>query len=163
MLDPLTALSLASNIVQFIDFGTKLLAKGYELYESADGASVGNAELEFIARDLQKLNDRLKPPLSPKTNPTSSTPSEAALRKLNDKCSGVADELINALTKLKVQGTSNRRWKSFRQALSSLWKKEEVNAITTRLQNFRDELNLHILVSMRYSLKPLILSSPIQS
>jgi hypothetical protein len=53
MLDPLTALSLAGNIVQFVDFSTKLLAKGHELYKSADGTSVGYSELEAIAKDLQ--------------------------------------------------------------------------------------------------------------
>jgi hypothetical protein len=62
MLDPLTALSVAGNIVQFIDFSTKLIAKGHELYNSVDGATVGNAELEVIARDLQDLNGRLQSP-----------------------------------------------------------------------------------------------------
>lgn len=151
MLDPLTALSLAGNIVQFVDFSTKLLAKGHELYKSADGTSVGYSELEAIAKDLQELNDCLKQPTpSQQADSKSSTNSEAALRRLSEQCSGVAGELVNALDKLKVQGTSNRHWKSFRQALKCLMKKEEVDAITARLQHFRDELNLHVLVTMRY-------------
>jgi hypothetical protein len=151
MLDPLTALSLAGNIIQFIDFSTKLVAKGHELYNSADGASIGNAELEVIAKDLQDLNGRLQQ--SPPSAATKSilTDSDIALRKLSGKCSGVAGELVGALDKLKVQGTSNRRWKSLRQALKGLMKKEEVDAIAERLQTFREELNLHILVSMRYA------------
>ena len=154
MLDPLTALSLAGNIIQFVDFGTKVLAKGHELYKSTAGASIDHTELETIAKDLQEINDRLRQRKdSQETQSKTATDSEVALRKLSEQCSGVAEELIGALEKLKVQGTSNRRWKSFRQALKGLMKKEELDAITIRLQHFRDELNLHILVSMRYAIK----------
>jgi flagellar motility protein MotE (MotC chaperone) len=148
MLDPLTALSLAGTIVQFVDFSTKLVAKGHELHNSADGASIGNAELEVMAKDLQELNRRLQK-LQPShgTDETTLTDSNVALRKLSQQCSGIATELVDALDNLKVQSTSNRRWKSFRQALKGLMKKEEVDAIAKRLENFRDELNLHILVS----------------
>ncbi|KAE9381924.1 hypothetical protein N431DRAFT_539452 [Stipitochalara longipes BDJ] len=152
MLDPMTALSLAGNIVQFVDFSTKLIVKGHELYTSCDGASVGNAELEVIAKDLQELNERLKPSQTEQAGTTRLTDSDIALCKLSEQCSRVAGELISALEKLKVQGTANRRWKSFRQALKWLMKKEEVEAIAQRLQTFRNELDLHILVSMRENL-----------
>ncbi len=66
MLDPLTALSIASSIVQFVDYGSKLLSKSYELYESADGTTIGNAELEVIAKDLQDLNEWIQCPLRPR-------------------------------------------------------------------------------------------------
>ncbi|PMD33834.1 hypothetical protein L207DRAFT_535085 [Hyaloscypha variabilis F] len=152
MLDPLTALSVAGNIVQFVDFSIKLVARGTELYNSADGASIGNAELEVIANDLQELNSRLQPsPPAPDTVKTNWT-ADTALHKLTEQCSTVAGELLQALNRLKVEGTSNRRWKSVRQALKALMKKDEVDAIVQRLQHFRDELNLHILVSMRDTL-----------
>ena len=152
MLDPLTALSVAGNIVQFIDFSTKLIAKGHELYNSVDGATVGNAELEVIARDLQDLNGRLQSPRPSEKVKAVLPDSDLALQTLSEKCSGVAAELTDALNKLKVQGTANRRWKSVRQALKGLMRKEELEAMVKRLQLLRDELNLHILVSMRYKL-----------
>jgi hypothetical protein len=164
MLDPLTALSVAGNIVQFIDFSTKLVAKGAELYNSAYGASIGHAELEVIVNDLQELNSRLQPsPLTPDTVKNTWTAEDTALHKLTEQCSTVARELLQALNKLKVEGTSNRRWKSVRQALKGLIKKAEVDAIVQRLQHFRDELNLHILVSMRYAPQLLRACNPLQS
>lgn len=161
MLDPLTALSLAGNIIQFVDFSTKLVVKGREQYKSADGASVGDAELEAIAKDLQGVNHRLTSSLQI-AHARTLTASDEALHKLSEQCSSVAEELIHILDKLKVHGTSNRRWKSFRKALKSLMKKEEVDAIAKRLQHFRDELNIHILVSMRYGfeLLPFVLRYP---
>jgi len=35
MAEALAAIGLAGNIVQFVDFGTKLVLKGQELYQSA--------------------------------------------------------------------------------------------------------------------------------
>jgi hypothetical protein len=150
VLDPLTALAIAGSIVQFVDFSSKLLAKGHELYAAVDGASIGYSELETIARDLNALNDRLQQCLPSQQHDPTQPDSEAGLRRLSAQCSVVAGELVPALEGLKVQGTANRRWKSFRQALKCMMKKEEVNAIATRLQCLRDELNLHILVSIRY-------------
>jgi len=155
MLDPLTALSVAAAVVQFVDFGNKLLVKGHELHKSPDGASVGNSELEIIAKELQQLIHRLSQPLpSMEVQGTALNDSEAALVNLSQQCSNVADELLCTLRKLKVvEGSSNRRWKSFRQALKCLWRKEEVEAMVNRLQGFRERLNLHVLVSMRYGFR----------
>ena len=88
MLDPLTALSLAGTIVQRVDFSTTLLAKGNEMYKSADGISVGDAELEVIAKDLQGLNGRLMLSApSAQDNKTILTESGLALHKLSEQCS----------------------------------------------------------------------------
>ena len=150
MLDPLTALSVAGTIVQFVDFSSKLLAKSREIYESASGASIDNNQLEAIAKDLEGLNARLRKPLP---SQQSLDDSDISLVKLGEQCAGVAAELIHALEELKVRGTTHLRWKSFRKALKSVRKREEVEAITLRLQNFREELNLHILVNLRYVLQ----------
>ncbi len=109
MLDPLTALSIAGNIFQFIDFSTKLISKGHELYNSADGVSVGNAELEVIAKDLQHLHGRLQSPRPSENVKAVVSDSDLALQTLSKECSGVVAELTDALNKLKVQGTANRR------------------------------------------------------
>jgi hypothetical protein len=56
MLDPLTALSLAGNIIQFVDFATKLFIKGREIYNPAEGLSVCDQELEMITKDLRDVS-----------------------------------------------------------------------------------------------------------
>jgi hypothetical protein len=157
MLDPFTALSVAAAVVQFVEFGSKLLLKGHELHKSPDGASVGNGELETIAKELQQLAHRLlQPLLSIETQDTALKDSEAALVNLSKECSSAAEELLCTLRTLKVVGgSSNRCWKSFRQALKCLWRKEKVEAMANRLQGFRERLNLHVLISMRYGFSPI--------
>jgi hypothetical protein len=56
MADPLTALGLASNIVQLITFASSLVSKTREISKSANGALVANLELEAIASNLQELS-----------------------------------------------------------------------------------------------------------
>ncbi|KAK1955985.1 hypothetical protein LY78DRAFT_663887 [Colletotrichum sublineola] len=49
-MDPITALSLASNIISFIDFGTKLLHGTKNIYDK--GFLEENATLEVVARQM---------------------------------------------------------------------------------------------------------------
>ena len=53
-MDPLAALSLAGNIIQFVDFGGRLLGGAGEIYRSADGSLKVHDELELVATDLRE-------------------------------------------------------------------------------------------------------------
>ena len=59
MLDPLTAIGLASAIVQFVDYGSKVIGMASEMYKSADGALKDNAELEDWTTKIDQSSDRI--------------------------------------------------------------------------------------------------------
>jgi hypothetical protein len=61
----------------------------------------------------------------------------------------LSDELITALDKLQCQG-NGRKWNSVQQALKGLWGRERIEALPKRLDGFRQQLVLNILVSLRY-------------
>jgi hypothetical protein len=62
----------------------------------------------------------------------------------------VADELLSRLQKLKVAVDAEHRvWKSFRQASKMVWSKKELDDLSARLSSFRDELQFHILISLK--------------
>jgi hypothetical protein len=61
-MDPLTAVGLAGNIVQFVDFTGKLISATQKLYVSESGANAENLELEGLAQNLQQLAERDTPP-----------------------------------------------------------------------------------------------------
>ena len=71
MLDPWTALSLAGNIVQFVDFGTKVFVEGRSLYKSTTGLSSVNQELDFVAEEVHKFVGALRRPLTQVQSPPS--------------------------------------------------------------------------------------------
>jgi hypothetical protein len=146
VLDALSVVSLAATIIQFVDFGSKIVSKGYHLYESTDGVLPEYARLGYLIADLKSLNARLQ------THEKLScfTKEERALEDLSSKCSALAKELLERLEKLNVEpNTKNRKWKSFRQALKSVWSKKALEQIAATLSEFRNQLELHILISLR--------------
>lgn len=59
-MDPLTVLSLAGTIVQFVDFGRTLITDARDLYSSSAGTLTANEELELVTADLQALALKLR-------------------------------------------------------------------------------------------------------
>ena len=59
MPDPITALSLASAVLQLVDFGSKMLVTGYKTYKSVDGVSDCNEHIEVLVADLRAIGHGL--------------------------------------------------------------------------------------------------------
>jgi hypothetical protein len=138
-MDPITAIGMVGNIVQFVDFSCKVVSKSTELYRSGTGVLVENAHIKTVAADLSKLNTRLM---------QSNTVGDKYFQALCEACSDVADQLLAALSKVEVSG-EGRKWQSVRKALRSIWSKEEIQQLVQRLASFRDEINLRITMGMR--------------
>jgi hypothetical protein len=146
VLDALSAVSLAATIIQFVDFSSKIVSKGYHLYESADGVLSENARLGYVIADLKSLNTRLQK----HEKLGCLTKEEQALEDLSSQCSIIAKELLERLDKLNVEAnTKNRKWKSFRQALKSVWNKKALDEMAATLSEYRNQIELHILLSLR--------------
>lgn len=141
LLETLAAIGLVGNIVQFVDFSSKILSKTRQVYQSADGALSENIDTEHVTKHLAELSTALQASAS-------SSQGDPALEKLCESCNNVAKKLLKALEKLKVDGR-NGKWRSVRKALRSVWSKKEIDGIQKRLESFRDEMNLHIVVDLR--------------
>ena|ERR1700735_2284377 len=139
-MDPLTAISLASNVVQFVDFAGKIISKSYEFHKSTTGALREHDDVELVAVDLKRRTERLK---------KCPGPADSDLVKLSGDCYGVAEELLQALQRVTIKGTSTR-WKSLRKALRSVWSKEKILELERRLNRFRDQINLVVCVQLRF-------------
>lgn len=161
-MDPLTAIGLAGTIVQFVDFGSRLIREGCEVSKS--GASKLNEQAEAVTKDLLDFSTKLQ--RSPRHDHTSGPPSdnEVAIRKLCLDCNKVAAELLARLNILKPKLTPpkdlpnsasredkamrSRKLKEYRKevqklgnslwlALMSVWSREELIEIEERLEKYR--------------------------
>lgn len=139
-MEAIGSLGLAANVLQFIDFTSRLVANSSELYKSNDGLLDENRQIEIVTNDLVLLNAKIKE--------AAVSASNEALRQLSESCKATADELITALNKLRIDGNHSKR-KTIRKAVHAAWCKENLTKLETRLSRFRSELNLHILVSLR--------------
>jgi hypothetical protein len=147
-MDPLSAFGLAVNIIQIVDFSSKLIADTAEVYNSADGELAEHSEIRLITENLSQYIKELDEALQAKSLQRNLSQRENDQRQLGRECKGVATELLAALGKLKVQG-SHRRWNSFRQALSTIWQKDKIDALEMRLNRFREQMVMSTLSTLR--------------
>ena len=151
MLEPLTALSLAASIVQFIDFGSRLLTAGYGAYRSQNGATAEHSLLEQAYADLKVLSDQLGTPNGASLRKQPS--DESALRDLAYQCYVLSSDLLTLLESLKVKTSGPlRSWEAIRQALRSSLKSDRIKAAQTSLERIKTEMGLRLLTIIRSGL-----------
>jgi hypothetical protein len=153
-MDPLTALSLAGTIIQFIDFSSKILGGAHHVYKSASGELSANEEMRLIALDIQAVVLKLKSRAQPNKWGASiaSNPVEESLCSICDQVELVAKELIGRLERLQVEdGVKGPRrvWESLNQAIKSAWKREELQALLEKLKTLKQMLESVVMMQFR--------------
>jgi hypothetical protein len=141
-MDPLAAVSLAGTILQFIDFSSKLVARTYEVYRSASGATTANEDITTVISDLKEVTLDLDVDLPGRGK------HEKALKALAAKCVELSAQLLAVLDKLKTS-SKHSAWESMRVKWSSMRKSDEIQRIERRLGEYRAE----ILVRLTFMLK----------
>lgn len=145
VLDPFTAIGLAGNIVQFVDYSSKLISSTYEIYKSSTGSAANHVHLDEIATRLLELTQPLQEPHSTQLSSHELSP---ALQKLMRECCQDAQELLDLVKALGAKKGS--KWSSFRQAIKSAWKKEQIDRLEERLKDHRNEIAFHLVAMLRY-------------
>lgn len=150
VLDPFTSLTLAGVVVQFIQFSSQLVAGSSEIYHSASGASAENVDLQFISTTLGQLSGKLEASASVAAqNSTNRAPLQRDLQQLAAACKETCDKLCAITQSLRVGDVPFRRWQSFRQALRSVWKKREIEAMQARLDEHRSTITVLLIDLLR--------------
>ena len=148
MAEAVLAFGIAANVIQFIDFSTKVLSMGYRLGKAGHEGLQENQTTETIISDLHKVTQGLKSSLRQQEEKQRLTQSESDLQDLTEQCRDVALELLEILKKLKVQGNS-RKWETFRVALKTVWEEDKIERLQKRVDGFRQQVIIRLLVSFR--------------
>jgi hypothetical protein len=136
-MDPLSAVGLASNIVQFVDFASTLVSKGAEIYKSAEGSTAIHGDLRASTERLQALSNALQSRiLIPRDE------DEYQIVKIATECTKISAELAKALDELAA--TPNSRGSSAWKALQSVWKLPKIEETARRLEMYRNDLHMHL-------------------
>ena len=152
MLDPLTAISLASAVVQFTDFGIKLVRGSIELYHSADGANAERSNLELNSNRVIKLADKII--FAEHNDDGGPWPEdERQLRELANSCKSIASDLLKVLDELKVKDPAGRgrKWESFKKAVAAQTphNKNKIADLDKKLRIVQQAMLYEIQVMMR--------------
>lgn len=148
MADPLSALSLACNVLQIIEYGAKILTKTAEYHSAADGAPSEQTTLRGVVQSLKGLNTELAAciPLPSSTSPVSGP--KARLIAANNECLRLSNEFLELLDQLTVT-KKHSVLESFRMSVKSMRYEEKVAAIKAAIGEARNNLNIAFLVFMQ--------------
>jgi hypothetical protein len=145
MAEAVAAFSLAANIVQFIDFGSRFTRNVWKIYKSSRDVSDEILDHCKITSDLQEVLKNLQQPEGVDQQiPT----TERGLRELAEQCAAVAVELQSFLKRFSVPENVSKR-DALKVAFKRLWKEEEIKSLEGRLDAFRNQLTFHLLTSLR--------------
>ncbi|CAF9936018.1 MAG: hypothetical protein ALECFALPRED_006660 [Alectoria fallacina] len=154
MLDPLTAISLASSVVQFTDFGIKLVTGTIELYVSADGANKERSNFELKITQVRNLADQVLYPLEHNDYDGPPSRDEKVLRELATSCKEIASDLLSVLDNLKVKRPVGlgRKLESLQKAVAALtpWNKDKIASLDKRLRRVQEGMFHRIQFMMRW-------------
>ena len=150
MIDPFASISLAAAIVQFIDFGARVVRGSREIYLSRDGAQEEHIALKHVANEVSHLNELVMQAAAPRS---AALQHDATLYELGKSCQSIAAELIATLDLFAIQETNGvkHRWLAFRKSMASQMprNKERIQALDRRLERVQDQISRRLLLIIR--------------
>ena len=162
MAEAIAAFSLAANVVQFIDFGARVTGNFWSFYKAASNTDDDVPDVETINSDLQNVLKELG------SSPTPA--SKTGLAQLAQECQKAAaqlEKILQPMITAKKRHEENekrqqekdkdfgKREKGFgkraalKAAFKLAWKEDEIQSLKGRVDQFRSQLILHILASLR--------------
>lgn len=141
MMDPVVAFSLAGTILQFLDSGTKFVKLAQGLYKHESDDANDHVHLLKITEDLDAV-------LLTLNSTENDGDREKSISQLALDCGKTATRLLAILQKVRTSGNIRKR-DALKAAFRLIYKEDEIKSLHDILSSFRDQLNLHLLLSLR--------------
>lgn len=136
----IVALGVASNILQFLQFGTAFVAKAWSIYTSG-----GNA-----VQDLRTAVDNLKGILKHLQQPNEGlSDHKDGIFKLSNECSKTVAQLVATLDAIGLYDTQRKR-DAIVVAFKTTWDSTKINQLQQNISEMREQLVLNLLLSLRF-------------
>ncbi|KAG4439196.1 hypothetical protein IFR05_005317 [Cadophora sp. M221] len=141
-MEPLSALALSGNVLQFIESAGKLLSEAHQVCRSADGISISNRDAIAVYEDFRAAAcSFLASPVR------STTADDLAVTSLADKCQELSDDLVKDLKNLQAKNPGSKR-EGFRVAWRALRERGELESLERRLERYRQQILTRIIFMM---------------
>ncbi|KAL9619550.1 MAG: hypothetical protein Q9160_005826 [Pyrenula sp. 1 TL-2023] len=150
MLEPLSAFSLACNVLQIVEYGAKILTKTIEYRNAADGTLAEHQNLFDVLQSLKGLNVDIQASMPRPSDGEEQSAAGSRLTAANEDCLRLSEDFVNFLDRLKVYDTRSML-ESVRLSIKSVWYKERLENMKNALSQARDNLNIAFLVFMEYT------------
>ncbi|KAK4223001.1 short-chain dehydrogenase [Podospora fimiseda] len=128
-MDPLTAVSLAGVIVQFVEVGTKTAKRLSDFRDHI------NAKLPLIVEGLDRIKDQVESGLF-------KPPAQASLVSVIQECCRAAQEL-NELLERATPSAADSSWQRMGKGIVSLTLDKKINDLDEAIKHYTDVLEFH--------------------
>jgi hypothetical protein len=145
-MEPLSALAVACAVVQFVEFGSKLVGTGLKVYKSTDGAPEEVVEIGALAAHAEQLSKKLASSRQTHLLNTGAQ-DEAKLRELASRSEKLANEIVAILS--KIRGEPHKTWSAVRTSVQLKWNEGNIKILQARLDAVKSEISLQLLCMMR--------------
>jgi len=173
-MDPVTAIALVGNILQFSEFAFKFLKSVKEAFQTGELRSTTRLESAvthvrgLVNDSLNETRDfktRLEGKISASKQTKSMIDNEDMLEELCTDCLKICDTLLERLQNLKdwkkiagsrlqnLSGQGNvldSSWRAFLMVLKTVWSQGDIKSLMERVEQIRKRMEFNILVSLRY-------------
>lgn len=166
-MDPLTALSIAGVVVQFVDFSAKIISETREIYK--DGRLDVRYQTKKAVQDLSSFSTEMSTSIQSDGTGRTLTPNEVELGRLCSECSTLANTMVERLQTFEASGgfekterklyldgirpiykEETKIWFSIGTVLKSMWSAKDLEETEKNLKRYRDAINTRMLGSLRY-------------
>ena len=145
-MDPLTALGLASNVLNIIDAGLKTYSEAKDVYQSTSGISRRNELLQQNMIDLDTRCNQLLACVSQEQDPQRLSDNELAVRNLTWKCAESGKKLHKLVNGLKAE---KGKMDSLFKAIKSQRSQRLFNELKKEVEEYQAALNSQILIDLK--------------
>jgi type II secretory pathway component GspD/PulD (secretin) len=149
MAEAVAVLSLLSNILQVIGFGTNFASTAWKIYQGARHGRQDIDEVAYLRNINASLRDALRDLHAQAARVTPESESSRGIVDLSEQCTALIEELLRSLDSLGL-GDVKRKRDALRATFKLAWKREKLDDLQSRLDGFRAQLHLSLLVSMRF-------------
>ncbi|KAF2730459.1 hypothetical protein EJ04DRAFT_46187 [Polyplosphaeria fusca] len=165
-MEALAALGVASNVIQFVDFTSKVISKGVKIYrarpdpkaravDQLQDASVTDSHnqvfLEQMTIDFDQHNRNLTTALRMHASNVDLCAADRGVLRMCDECTVHVSALIRALRSLHSSKASV--WSSFITALKTVWSESQIEDLRRLLDTARQQMSLYLLAAVRHEIQ----------
>ena len=144
MADPLSIVGLAASIVQFLDFGFRLIKCAKEVLQSAEGVRKEISQLRRATEDIKNQA------LAATSTAQQQSKDEKAIRDLANQCIPLSDTLIKKLESLQIREDAwSRTLEAIRISAETLFKRKDIRELAEKLKSIDEDLRSRIVQVMQ--------------
>ncbi|KAK8011123.1 hypothetical protein PG990_010088 [Apiospora arundinis] len=133
-MDGFTALGIAANICQFVEYSFKILNK----VKAVQKAGAVDHDLERDTRYLKEVAGKV----------AHQTSGHGGLDELANDCTSLSEQLLGELSKIQPKD-SRSKWQSFKAVVRSERKKHDMSDLEAKLERCRSQFTLQLTDLMR--------------